>query len=95
MRMFLPLEGGESVVEEDVIGVFDMDEATTGEGTRIFLREAQKQLQVVSLASDLPRSMVVVREEYGNRVYISGLSAQSIVKHRMRTEWNRPRRKTL
>ena len=88
MRMFLQLEGGESIVEEDVLGVFDMDEATASEGTRLFLREAQKQLRVVSLASDLPRSMVVVREEYGVRVYISGLSAQSIVNHRMqRKEW--------
>ena len=82
-KLFLQLEGGESVVGEDVIGVFDMDEATVGEATRVFLREAQKRLCVVSLASDLPRSMVVVREAYGSRVYVSGLSPQSIVRHRL------------
>lgn len=95
MHMFLQLEGGESIVGEDVIGIFDMDEATVGEGTRIFLREAQKQMRVVSLASDLPRSLVVVREEYGSRVYISGLSAKSIATHRLHMEWNQAGRKTL
>lgn len=95
MRMFLQLEGGESVVEEDVIGIFDMDGATVGEGTRLLLREAQKEMRVVSLASDLPRSLIVVKEEYGSRIYISGLSAKSIAEHRLRAEWLQAGRKNL
>ncbi len=79
-RLFLRLEGGESVVCEDVIGVFDMENATTEAATREFLKKSQRELQVVSLASDLPRSFVVVREAYGSRVYISGLSSETIVR---------------
>ena len=77
---FLHLEGGESLVAEDVVGIFDMDQATGEEATREFLKESQKQMQVVSLASDLPRSFVLVREVYNDRVYISGLSTETVVK---------------
>ena len=79
-KIFLQLEGGESVVAEDVVGIFDMDEATEEEATRICLSEKQKAMQVVSLASDLPKSIVLVREAYGDRVYISGLSTETIAK---------------
>ncbi len=77
---FLHLEGGETLVAEDVVGIFDMDEATMEEGTRLCLAENQKRMQVVSLASDLPKSIVLVREAYGDRVYISGLSTETIAK---------------
>ena len=77
---FLHLEGGETLVAEDVVGIFDMDGATVEEATREFLKERQKQMQVVSLASDLPRSFLLVREAYSDRVYISGLSTETVVK---------------
>ena len=77
---FLHLEGGESLIAEDVVGIFDMDQATGEAATREFLKESQKQMQVVSLASDLPRSFVLVREVYNDRVYISGLSTETVVK---------------
>ena len=77
---FLHLEGGETLIAEDVVGIFDMDLATVEEGTREFLAQNQKQMQVVSLASDLPKSIVLVREAYGDRVYISGLSTEAIAK---------------
>lgn len=77
---FLHLEGGETLVAEDVVGIFDMDIATMEEATRDFLTEKQKRMQVVSLASDLPSSIVLVREAYGDRVYISGLSTETIAK---------------
>lgn len=68
------------MVTEDVVGVFDMDHATAEEATRDFLKTKQKEMRVVSLASDLPRSFAVVREAYGSRVYISGLSAETLVR---------------
>ena len=77
---FLHLEGGETLIAEDVVGIFDMDQATGEEATREFLKESQKHMQVVSLASDLPRSFVLVREAYGDRVYICGLSTETVVK---------------
>ena len=79
-KIFLQLEGGESVIAEDVVGIFDMDQATQEEATRLCLTEKQKAMQVVSLASDLPRSFVLVREPYGDRVYISGLSTDTVAK---------------
>ncbi len=68
------------MIAEDVVGIFDMDQATQEESTRIFLTQKQKTMQVVSLASDLPKSFVLVREAYGDRVYVSGLSTETIAK---------------
>lgn len=67
-------------MSEDVIGVFDMENTTTEAATRDFLKQKQKEMRVVSLASDLPRSFAVVREAYGTRVYISGLSAETVAR---------------
>ena len=78
--MYINIGNDMAVREKSVVGIFDMDLATVEEGTREFLAQNQKQMQVVSLASDLPKSIVLVREAYGDRVYISGLSTETIAK---------------
>lgn len=77
---FLQLERGEGLRTRDVIGIFDFDFATRSEDTRAFLTLAQSEMRVVSLASDLPKSIVLADEAYVSRVYLSGLSAESVCK---------------
>jgi len=52
---------GQSVVvpEEDVIGVFDLDNTTGSKITRNFLSAAEKARQVNNVSDELPRSFVV------------------------------------
>ena len=79
-QIFLQLERGEGLRARDVIGVFDFDGATVSADTRNTLKQAQSEMKLTNLASDLPRSIVLADEPYGTRVYTSGLSVETIVK---------------
>ena len=56
--MYLHL--GQSVVVpfRDVVGVFDLDNASSSHLTRAFLERAEKEGRVVNVSDDLPRSFV-------------------------------------
>ena len=57
--MYLHL--GQSVVVpfRDVVGVFDLDNASSSHLTRAFLERAEKEGRVVNVSDDLPRSFVL------------------------------------
>ena len=88
---------GQSVVvpEEDVIGVFDLDNTTGSKITRNFLSAAEKARQVNNVSDELPRSFVVssaaVRSNtvsstnennayINQKIYLSQLSPQTLLK---------------
>ena len=60
--MYLHL-GQETVVRtRDIVGIFDMDNATLSSVTRKFLSEKQKQLLVEIAAVELPKSFILFEE---------------------------------
>ncbi len=71
--MYLHL--GQSVVVpfQDVIGIFDLDNASWSHRTRSFLERAEKEGRVVNAAADLPRSFVLCGGGEAT-VYLSSLS---------------------
>ena len=72
--MYLHL--GQSVVvsAEDILGVFDLDNASWSHRTRAFLERAEKEGRVVNAAAGLPRSFVLCQKDSVARVYLSPLS---------------------
>ena len=82
--MFLQLEHGESIAEKDIIGIFDLDGAGASPLTKPLFVRKEEEKGVVSLASDIPVSFVLAQGEYGDTVYISGLSAESVRKRIVR-----------
>ena len=77
--MYLHL--GQSVVVpyRDIIGIFDMDNASWAYKTREFLDMAQEEGRVISVCDDLPRSFVVTDNGSENwQVYITQLSAAAL-----------------
>ena len=68
---------GQSVVVpgEDVLGVFDLDNASWSHRTRSFLERAEKEGRVVNAAAGLPRSFVLCQKPgEAAQVYLSPLS---------------------
>lgn len=66
---------------EQIIGIFDLDNASDAKWTREFLRNAEQQSVVISVCDDLPRSFVVADHPYHDQiVYLSQLSAQTLQK---------------
>ena len=56
--MYIHLGMGVVVREEDVVGIFDMENTTVSGATRDFLKRAQKENLVEDVCYDLPRARV-------------------------------------
>ena len=80
--MYLHLGNGFLARDEDVVGVFDLDNTTGSRITRDYLAQAEKAGSVINTAEDLPRSFVVCVEKRGKdtRLYLSQLSPATLLK---------------
>jgi hypothetical protein len=78
--MYLHLGGQVVVPFDSVIGVFDLDTTTTSKNTRKYLERAETEGNIVSVSDELPRSFVVCEEKEKTTVYLSQISAQTLLK---------------
>lgn len=77
--MYLHLGQAVVVPEADIIGIFDLDNASWSYRTRQFLERCEKEGRVVNAASDIPRSFVLRQRVDGtNTVYLSQLSPATL-----------------
>ena len=63
---------------KDVVGIFDMDNATLSSVTRKFLSEKQKQLLVEIAAVELPKSFILFEENGLYKICFSPLSSSAL-----------------
>ena len=79
--MYLHLGQNVMVRNQDVVGVFDLDNTTWSFRTRRFLEQAEREGRVVTVGGDLPRSFVLTQEENGPpTVYITQVSPSTLQK---------------
>ena len=68
-----------TVPYRDVVGIFDMDNASWAFKTREFLEFAEQEGRVIWLCDDLPRSFVVTDNGSENwQVYVTQLSSTAL-----------------
>lgn len=85
--MYLHLGQAVVVPEADIIGIFDLDNASWSHWTRQFLEKCEKEGRVINAASDLPRSFVLRKRADGTgTVYLSPLSPATL-KSRSEAGW--------
>ena len=77
--MYLHVGNGKNIRESDIIGIFDMDNATISPVTRKFLNEEQKKKNVTSVASDIPKSFILYKSEGEVKVLFSTLSTSALI----------------
>jgi hypothetical protein len=71
--------GQDTVVREDeIVGIFDMDNTTESKWTRKMLQKAQEEGKVVSIGDDIPKSFVLVQNKEGYRIYLSQLNTATL-----------------
>ena len=76
----LHLGSNVSVPAEDIIGIFDLDNASTAKATREFLRGAEEEGMVVAVGSELPKSFAVCCPRGSwQRVYLSPLAPSTLL----------------
>jgi len=76
--MFLHVGNHKNIRIRDVVGIFDMDNATLSSVTRKFLSEKQKQLLVEIAAVELPKSFVLFEENGLYKICFSPLSSSAL-----------------
>ncbi|MCI9264126.1 MAG: DUF370 domain-containing protein [Oscillospiraceae bacterium] len=85
--MYLHLGQAVVVPEGEIIGIFDLDNASWSPRTRQFLERAEREGRVVNAASDLPKSFVLRQKRDGSSaVYLSQLSSATL-KGRAESGW--------
>jgi len=63
----------------DVVGIFDLDNASFSRITRTFLERAEREGRVVSVSDELPKSFALCRGKEGKAVvYLSQLSSATL-----------------
>ena len=78
--MYLHLGQDVLIKKNDIIGIFDMDKTTISKRTRLFLAAKEKNGLVINVAADLPKSFILCKREGQIVVYISQISAQTLLK---------------
>lgn len=78
--MYLYLGQNVVVPKKDVIGVFDLDNASSSRITRAYLSRADKSGQVVDVSGELPKAVVVTEKGGMQRVYLCQLNASTLLK---------------
>ena len=87
--MFLHVGNHKNIREKDIIGIFDMDNATVSTVSRKFLSEAQKRGEVISAAEEIPKSFVLYEEEGKHSICFSPLSTAAL-RGRMKNKYSNP-----
>ncbi len=79
--MYLHLGADISVNKKYIVGIFDLDNTSTSKKTREYFKKITNENKVINVSEyDLPRSFVVVVEDGKERVYISPISSQTLLK---------------
>ncbi len=78
--MYLHLGNNISIPTDDLIGIFDIDNATASKTTRAYLRSAEEEGMVITVGDDLPKSLVISCPQGSwQRVYISPLAPATLL----------------
>ena len=78
--MYLHLGNDVNVMIRDIVGIFDIENTTTGKNTSALLERATKEKRIVNVSPDLPKSFVVTHRNGEEKIYICQMSAATIRK---------------
>lgn len=78
--MYLHIGNNKMIKTESVIGIFDLDTATVSKRTRKYLENAEKNGEVETVGTELPKSFIVIKEKKSQKIYLSPLSSTTLLK---------------
>ena len=79
--MYLHLGASVIIHQDDVLGIFDLDNTTSSRITRDFLALAQREGRVETVGEDLPKSFLLCRNREGETtVYLSQISSATLLR---------------
>ena len=82
--MYLHLGQDVVVNSDDVSGIFDMENTSTSRFTKEFLRQANKEIKVVTVSYEMPKSYILCGRDGDLTLYISQISPATLRKRAAR-----------
>ena len=79
--MYLELGQNMVITDENILGIFDMDNTTVMKSTREYINTAAKNGECVYVSlEELPKSFIVTTKNEEKKIYISPLNTSTIFK---------------
>ena len=79
--MYLHLGQDVVVRTEEIIGIFDMDNATVSRASKRYLAMAEKAGRVVNITGELPKTFVVCGDKKrGQTIYLSQMATATLLR---------------
>ena len=78
--MYLHLGLDRIITYDEIVGIFDLDNATVQKSSRDYLAMAEKAGMVENVCNDLPKSFVVCEKDNKIKVYITQISPATLLK---------------
>ena len=79
--MYLHIGNHYYVRKKDIVGIFDMDNATYSHRTRDTLNRAEKEGRLINAAEfEIPNTIVVCRDGDSEKWYLSMVTVQTLLK---------------
>ena len=78
--MYIHIGNNYVVKDNEIIGVFDIENTTTSKKTRDFLNFAEKNKKIINISTDIPRSFIICLKNNETVVYLSQLNSFTILK---------------
>ena len=78
--MYLHLGQDVVVNSEEIIGIFDLERTSTSRFTREFLRHADREMKVVTVSFEMPKSFILCGRGKELTLYISQISPTTLYK---------------
>ncbi len=78
--MLIHLGNDVVVNSKNIVGIFDIENTTTGKNTSKILENATKENRVVTVSFEMPKSFVVCMEKGREIIYISQISVSTLRK---------------
>ncbi|MBM6896920.1 DUF370 domain-containing protein [Pseudoflavonifractor capillosus] len=86
--MYLYLGQNVMMPDEDIVGIFDLDNTTWSHRTRKLLDRAEEEGRVIFVGEDLPRSFIVCETEEGEEVvFLSQFNTATLAKRAASNPW--------
>ena len=76
--MFLHVGNNKNIRLRDIVGIFDMDNATLSSVTRKYLSKKQKENLVESAILEIPKSFILYNEKGEYKICFSQLSTSAL-----------------
>ena len=76
--MFLHVGNGKNIRQRDILGIFDMDNATVSQITRKYLSVEQRKNAVESVADEIPKSFILYYSDGEFKICFSPLSTSAL-----------------